>query len=162
MASIFERDLAIGKVAEKIVWDCLGNMVADYVTLEDVSDKPEYYYFGDIAVRLPDGSTLYIEVKNDKYIHKTHKVLCEEKVIRHTSGTEGIGDMDKNHTIMAVVSEPEHRIYFLKSAVLRGNYKAAGSLREIHHPEENSTVVAYLLPLDVIKKFKGLLAVVDY
>lgn len=157
----FEQDLANGKIAEEIVMNFLTKALGDAALIENVSDQPDCYYKGDI--RVTDGdAAIYIEVKNDGVIYRTQKVFCEEKVMRHTSGTIGKGDMSKEHTLMAIVSVPEKRIYFLRSNVLRGNYKAYGKKVEVQHPEENSTVIGYVVPLEKLSKLGGIFGIVNY
>ena len=75
----FNKDLARGKKGEQIVKNVFSEIDKNHQYL-DVSDYPKYYYKGDLIAIAADGKQTMIEVKNDRVIHKTKNILCEELV----------------------------------------------------------------------------------
>ena len=146
MIGQFNKDLEIGKRAEQIVLDTFRALSNDY-TFENVSDKQEYFYKGDIKAIDKFGREIFIEVKNDSRIHKTNNVLCEEEVYYKYHDYCGKGNMQAHYDVYCVVSELDRKIYIIDFDVLSKNYRK-GEFKIIDHPTQ--TTYCYLLGLDVI------------
>lgn len=159
MLNNFNTDLAAAKPAEKMVRNIFSSLTNEY-RFEDVSNQREFYYIGDLkATSLATGKEIFIEVKNDSRIADTHNVLCEEEVFYKEYGYFDKGNMYCNSNIYCVVSEQEHKIYVIDFKVLKEIYKK-GEFRTIDHPQQ--TTYCYLLPIWLIKKYNGLLDIIDY
>lgn len=155
MLKDFNRDLAIGKRAEVIVYNLLSSLGYH---VEDVSNNCLFYYSGDLKV-IDKDKEYFIEVKNDSRIVDTGNVLCEIEVYYKNSGYYGKGNMDSDCDIYTVVSEVDSKVYFIDFSILKKIYKY-GEYKEIEHKQQ--TTYCYLLPIGVIKKMGGLIGVVDY
>jgi hypothetical protein len=158
MINNFYSDLEKGKTAEKIVLDTFSALTTNYL-FDDVSNYKGFYYRGDIRAISADGREIFIEVKNDSRIADTGNVLCEEEVYYKEAGYCGIGNMDCDSDIFAVVSQKEKKIYVIDFKVLKENYRK-GEYKEINHPQQ--ITYCYLCGLYQIKAWGGLLAIVDY
>lgn len=159
MLDNFQRDLAKGKVGERIVKEVFTALTDDF-TFEDVSNEACFYYRGDIkAIDKKTGKEYFIEVKNDSRIGDTKNILCEEEVYYKQYDYFGRGNMDGDSDIFTIVSQPEEKIYVIDFKVLKKNYRL-GQFRKLEHPQQFSYV--YLLPLSTIKRLGGLIATIDY
>lgn len=158
MVDTFYRDLEIGKAAEDIVLNVF-SALDDKHSFVPIGDNPMYYYKGDILALDSEGKEIYIEVKNDSRIADTKNVLCEEEVYYKRHDYYGRGNMDSDCDIYAVVSEEQRKIYVIDFKVLKSNYRK-GEYKEIQHPQQ--TTYCYLLNINMIKKFGGLIDVVNY
>lgn len=159
MLDNFKRDLAIGKRAEVIVYDLLSSLAIGY-DIEDVSNNCLFYYSGDLkAIDKSSGKEYFLEVKNDSRIADTGNVLCEVEVYYKNAGYYGKGNMDNDSDIYTVVSEIDSKVYFIDFNILKKIYKY-GEYKEIEHRQQ--ITYCYLVPIGLIKKMGGLIAVVDY
>ena len=159
MVDNFYRDLAFGKEAEEIV-RVVFSALDDRRIYEDVSDCKEYYHKGDIrVVDKESGEVRFIEVKNDSVIHKTGNVLCEEEVYYKQHSYLANGNMFSDYDIYAVVCKEQRKIYVIDFEVLKKNYRK-GAYKEIEHPQQ--ITYCFLLNIDDINRFGGLIAVVNY
>lgn len=159
MLSDFQSDLAKGKRAEQLVKEVFASLTDEYI-FEDVSDKPEFYYSGDIrAISKTDGSIFILEIKNDEVIHETKNILCEEEVYYKESDYYGKGNMSSNGDIYCIVSEVERRIYVLDYKRLKEIYKR-GYYKAINHAQQ--VTYCYLLEICRAKQWGALLTVVTY
>lgn len=158
MLDNFYRDLAFGKRAEAIVLNTFRSLTDAY-TFEDVSNMQGFFYCGDIKVTDKDGNVKYIEVKNDSRIADTGNVVCEEEVWYKRYDYYGRGNMDGNCDVFCVVSEEAKKIYVIDFKVLKANYRK-GIFKEMVHPQQTS--YCYLCEIAKIKKWGGLIAVIDY
>lgn len=159
MLNDFQKDLAAAKAAENTVRRVFSSLTNEY-RFEDVSNQREFYYKGDIkAISLSTGTEIYIEVKDDSRIAQTHNVLCEEEVFYKEYGYYGKGNMSCNYDIYCVVSKSEHKIYVIDFKVLKSIYKR-GEFKHINHPQQET--FCYLVPIGLVKKYNGLLDVIDY
>ena len=158
MLANFNTDLVKGNRAEQIVKDVFTSLTDKY-TFEWVGDNPTYYHKGDIIATAADGRQIMIEVKNDEVIHKTRNVLCEEEVYMKEADYFTPGYMFRDYEIYCVVSEPERKIYVIDFKVLKEHYKY-GEFKRINHFDQFSDV--YLYPLGNLKRYGGLIEVVEY
>lgn len=159
MLNNFNTDLAAAKAAEEMVRNIFGSLTNEY-RFEDVSNQREFYYKGDIkATSLSTGKEIFIEVKDDSRIAQTHNILCETEVFYKEYGAFGKGNMSCDYNIYCVVSKEEHKIYVIDFKVLKEIYKK-GEFKTIDHPQQ--TTYCYLLPIWLIKKYNGLLDIIDY
>lgn len=154
----FNADLAKGHRAEQIVKDVFTSLTDKY-TFTDVSNIPSCYNKGDIIATAADGREIYIEVKNDEVIHTTYNVLCEDEVYYKEADYYVKGNMHSDYQIYCVVSEPSRRIYVIDFKVLKEIYKN-GEFKRINHYQQYTD--AYLVPIGVIKRYGGLIEVVEY
>lgn len=158
MLANFKTDLVKGKRAERIVKEVFTSLTDKY-TFTDVSNNPSYYHKGDLLALAADGRQIFIEVKNDEVIHKTKNVLCEEEVYYKEADYYKDGFMHSDYQIYCVVSEPECRIYVIDFKVLKEIYKK-GEFKHINHYAQFSDV--YLLSLGILKKYGGLIDIIEY
>lgn len=160
--SQFEKDLTHGAKAEKIVLDFIREKTITYPfvrKVESVANDPDCYYKGDIRITLDDGEEIYVEVKNDRVIGTSHRMLCEEKVVRKQGGRTLRGDMHKDHNIMAITSMDTKTIYFVDSEVIKSIYKQ-GEYACLEYPDSCSVV--YFVELAQIAAAGGLIEKADY
>ena len=158
MLENFDRDLSKGKRAEYIVKEVF-TALTDKYTFTDVSDNPAYYNKGDILATATDGKQIFIEVKNDEVIHKTENVLCEEEVFYKKYQYSKQGFMYSDYEIYCIVSEAERKIYVLDFKVLKEHYRK-GQYKFFDYPQQSSDT--YLLALGIIKKYNGIIDVINY
>ena len=158
MLDNFYNDLEAAKVAEAIALEQL-QAYYDYWTLEDVSQVRECRYLGDIKATDFNGSTYYIEVKDDSRIHETQNILCEEENYIHETDSFIKGNMSCKGDIYAIVSQPERKIYLLDYAKLREIYKK-GNFKVIPHAQQ--TTYCYLLELCRAKQWGALIDIIEY
>lgn len=158
MLANFDTDLVKGKRAEQLVKQVFSSLTDKY-TFQDVSDDPLYYHRGDLIATAADGRQIMIEVKNDEVIHKTGNVLCEEEVYMKEGDYYNKGFMYNNYEIYCVVSEPDHKIYVIDFKVLKDHYKS-GQYKFFNYPQQHSDT--YLLSLGVIKRYNGLIEIIEY
>lgn len=158
MLTEFKTDLEKAKAAEKIVLDTLNSLTTGYKFI-DVSNNRECFYKGDICGIAADGKEIYIEVKDDKRIAKTRNVLCEEENYIKDDDRYIKGAMYNDTDVYCVVSQEERKIYVIDFKVLRQIYKK-GEFKIIPHFEQDT--FCYLLELWMIKKYNGLIAVLEY
>lgn len=79
MCNDFYRDLKAAKPAELLTLKTL-SAAAPQWDFKHIGEDKKYYSIGDIkAINRDSGEVVYIEVKDDKAIWKTHNVLCEEQ-----------------------------------------------------------------------------------
>lgn len=154
----FKKDLEIGKEAEQIVFNVFSALDPDH-KFEMVGGCRDCFYLGDILALDKDGRRIYIEVKNDSRIAETGNILCEEEVYYKRHDYYGKGNMQSNGDIYAVVSQQQRKIYVCDYECLRRNYRK-GVYKVIDHPTQ--TTYCYLLELCLLKKFGGLISVVNY
>ena len=159
MLDNFKADLQAAKAAENLVKETFSSLTTGY-KFEDVSEIREYFYRGDIkATNLTTGEEVFIEVKDDSRIATTHNILCETEVFYKEYGAFGKGNMSCDYNIYCVVSKEEHKIYVIDFKVLKEIYKK-GEFKTIDHPQQ--TTYCYLLPIWLVKKYNGLLDIIDY
>lgn len=158
MVKAFWDDLKRGQAAEEIVLQELQKRMPDY-TFVSVGNDKEYWHKGDIKAVDADGKEIMIEVKDDSCIGKTYNVLCEEEVYYADSGATKKGFMYSDYEIFCVISRDTRKMYMIDFNVLRQIYKK-GDCRQMRYCDQSSIV--YLLSLGIIKKYKGLIAVIDY
>lgn len=155
----FNKDLAKGKAAEKVVKETFEKLTDDY-TFEDVSNITSFYYKGDLVAKDKNGKEYFIEVKNDSRIADTGRVLCEEEVYYKNVDYYGAGNMEKSDSdIYIVVSEPERKMYIFDFKVLQKIY-TKGEYREINH--KTQTTYCYLLDLYDAKRLGALMQTINY
>lgn len=158
MKKQFLADLEIGKRAEAIVKEVFSNLTNDY-SFEDVSNQPEYYQKGDIIATARDGRKIFIEVKNDSRIAETYNILCEDEVYFKEGGYSNIGFMHSDYQVFCVVSEQARRIYVIDFKILKEIY-TKGEFRRFNHPDQYTD--GYLVGLYLIKRYNGLIDVIEY
>lgn len=154
----FNTDLVKGKRAEQIVKEVF-TALTDKYTFTDVSNNPSYYHKGDLLATAADGKQIFIEVKNDEVIHKTKNILCEEEVYYKEADYYQDGNMHSDYEIYAIVSEPERKIYVIDFKILKEHYRK-GEFKRIEHYDQFSDV--YLLPTGNIKRYGGLIDIIEY
>ena len=154
----FNEDLEKGHRAELLVQKVFSQLTGEYV-FDLVSDQPAFYHLGDIRAIGKDGKEHMIEVKNDCRIGETKNILCEEEVWYYSIDSNVKGFMHNNYEYYCVVSEPEHKIYVIDFKVLFSIYRK-GEFKALNHYDQMS--YAYLVPLGLVKKYGGLIAVIDY
>lgn len=159
MLDNFKKDLEKGKAAEEIVYRVFSSL-DDTHDFKMVGDNPMFYYSGDIlAIDKNTGKEIFIEVKNDSRIADTNNVLCEEEVYYKKHDYYGRGNMDSDCNIYAVVSEEQRKIYVINFKVLKSNYRR-GEYKVIEWPQQ--TTFCYLLNINDLKSYGGLINVVNY
>lgn len=154
----FDSDLSKGKRAEKIVREVFSALTDKY-TFTDVSNDPYYYHKGDIIATAADGRQIMIEVKNDEVIYKSGNVLCEEEVFYKQDGYSKQGFMYNDYEVYCVVSEPERKIYVLDFKILKAHYRN-GEYKYFDYPSQGSDT--YLLALGIIKRYNGIIDIINY
>lgn len=91
---------------------------------EDVSDLVEYRHKGDIkATCLATGQEIFIDVKDDSVIGSSRNVLCEEENFWKETGIYTDGFMYSDYDYLAIVSQPERKIYVIDFKILKGIYR---------------------------------------
>ena len=156
--SQFQEDLIAARPAEILAWEVLNSLTKDY-NFADVADLPQFYHYGDILAIGKDGSRFMIDVKRDTCIWKTKNVLCEERVHDKRDDTDKPGFMYSNYDYLCIVSEKESRLYIIDFKILKQIYKK-GEHREFDH--DTQWTDGYLLNTSVIKRYKGLTAIINY
>ena len=154
----FDKDLEKGRRAEEIVRRAFSQLTSGYI-FENVGDQPFYFHKGDIKATDKCGKEYMIEVKNDCRIGETKNVLCEEEVWYYSIDSSVKGFMYNDYEYYCIVSEPEQKIYVIDFKVLFSIYRK-GEFKALNHYDQMS--YAYLVPLGMIKKYGGLIAVIDY
>ena len=157
MVSNFYQDLEKGRIAEEIVMKVFSDLTDKY-TFTSVGDDAECAHKGDIKCEDKDGKVIYLEVKNDERIVDTKNILCEEEVF-YSNGNIVKGFMYSDYEIYCVVSMSEQRIYVIDFKVLKEIYRK-GEFKRIHHFAQFSD--CYLVPIWLIKKYGGLITIVNY
>lgn len=158
MVKDFYKDLEKAHTAENIVLEVFSSLSSEY-NFENVSNDRNYFYKGDILATSEAGRKIGIEVKDDSRIADTRNILCEEKVWYVEGGYYGKGNMQSEYDIYCVVSQAENKIYVIDFKRLQKYYKY-GTYKEIPHADQ--TTCCYLCSLEEVKKWRALLAVVDY
>ena len=143
----FAEDNAIGKRGEKIFSDFMSRIGIKFT---DVSED-ENYQSDDVDFLVSSkklGRDVGVEVKNDRWIHRTGNVFFET-VSNVDFDTQGCFSKSKAD-FMAIVSEDEHSIYFIKMVPLREFVeKNMNSLTKIERVS-GSNSSGYLIPLSEI------------
>ena len=114
---------------------------------------------GDIIAKKDDGEYWYIDVKDDSRIADTHNILCEDKVYYRKQAEFKDGFMHSGYNFLAIVSQPEKKIYIVNFDKLRKHYKE-GERREMHYSWQYS--VCYLFPLKLAYKYNMIEAEIEY
>lgn len=151
----FEKDRQAAKEAENIVLNFLTIGLPHY-RFEDISESIGCLLRGDIVAYCGD-IQVYIEVKDDKRIAETKRVLVEDAVYYHSSGN--LKKYESTADIYAVVSRSENKIYFFNHEKLKKLSKFAPS-RTI--PHEDQTTYCNLVDLDSARRTKALIGVGSY
>lgn len=154
----FQIDLEAARPYEILTRQVLSSLTTEY-TFTDVAKNPQYYDYGDILATGKDGSEFFIDVKADSRIWETKNILCEELVYDKIYDREKIGFMHSHYDYLCIVSEKESRIYIIDFKVLKQIYKK-GEPRNFDHPTQYTD--GYLLNISVVKRYKGLKAIVNY
>lgn len=160
MVKGFYEDLKKAKKGEAIVLNVLKHTTEDYIFC-DVSDKPEYYYKGDIKAL--DNSwgleEYYLDVKMDSRIAETLNILCEGKVYYKESGTYGKGNMQSDYDYLAIISVEAQRIFIIDFAKLKKHYKEGKPYSKDHGEQ---ITYGTLFPMSKAWKYNMVEAVIDY
>lgn len=158
MLKEFKKDLEAAKDAELLVLEVLADLTTLY-NFQWVGDQRQYRYKGDIKATTADGKEIFIEVKDDKCIAATGNVLCEEENFIKDTGRFIKGNMYSDTDIFCVVSKSERKIYIIDFKILQGIYKK-GEFKLIPHADQDT--YCYLLPLWLIRRFNGIIKVLEY
>lgn len=158
MVSGFYNDLEKARKTEYFVYKLFKRLSKDY-KFECVGDNREYFHKGDIKATAADGREIFIEVKDDSVIHRTHNILCEEEVYFKDTNYLAPGNMHSDYEIYTIVSNEERKIYILDFKKLQSIYRK-GEYKEINHPGQ--ITYCYLLDLCRAKQFGALITVLDY
>ena len=159
MLKEFYADLEAAKPAEELVRKTLANLAPGY-KFEDVSYETQCYYKGDIKAIAPDGTEIYLEVKDDSRIAETRNILCEEEVYFKWENYFAPGNMQSDYDYLCIVSKSEHRIYVLDFPKLKEIYKIKGDFKIIPHANQNTH--CYLVPLFKARNSGALLHTINY
>lgn len=117
----FWGDCAKAKKAERILFDVCNNALdLDYV-VELKTDDQTWWHKGDVAVTTPDGAEIGIDTKDDGVCYRTGNIFVEERIQRGYYW--GKGWVHSDYDVLAIVSQPEHKIYFIDFARLKAEYK---------------------------------------
>lgn len=155
----FKKDLENARAAEMLTLQLLENLTDDY-DFYDMTNDRSWRYKGDIkAVSKATGKLIGIDVKDDSRIAETRNILCEEENYIKDGDYFIKGNMQSEYDVMAIVSQPERKIYFIDFEILKQNYKK-GEFRVIKHFDQDT--YCYLLPIGIIKKRGGLIAAIEY
>lgn len=157
--SEFRRDAAAAKPAELLVLKVMAAKAPQW-DFQHVGEDRLYYHIGDIkATNKTTGEVVYLEVKNDSRIAATGNVLCEEENYFYDSRAYQKGNMYSNYQYYCVLSQQDAKIYVIDFSVLRRIYRQ-GRFTQIYH--NDNICYCYLLPLDTVKAYGGLLYTVEY
>lgn len=154
----FFKDLAEAKPAEQLVLNTLSNLATGYV-FDDVSNIREYRYKGDIRATTPNGKEVFLEVKNDSRIADTGNILCEYQNYIKDGNYFIKGNMCSDYDYYCIVSQQQRKIYIIDFSILKANY-TKGEHKIIYHYDQDT--YCYLLPLGVVKRLGGIVAILDY
>ena len=159
MISNFYSDLSKARKAENLVYQVLSALTDDYA-FEEVGDKREYFYKGDVKAHDECwDDDIFVEVKDDSCIYRTGNVLCEDKVFYKNNGEFGKGNMQSDYDYYAVVSQHDNLIYILDFDVLKKNYKK-GQYKIIPHEEQNT--YCYLCSINKLCKWGAMMYYIWY
>ena len=158
MLANFKTDLVKGHRAEQVVKDVFTSLTDKY-TFQDVSNNPSYYHKGDLLATAADGRQIYIEIKNDCRIADTKNILIEEEVYYKENDYYNKGFIYNDYEIYVVVSEPERKIYIFDFKVIKEHYRK-GEYKRLDYYDQFSDV--YLVPIGIIKKYNGLINIIEY
>lgn len=158
MITAFWKDLKQGKRGEEIVYNHLREKNPE-CKIEYLGENKEYYHIGDIKLTTPQGNIFYFEVKNDTRIADTHNILCEEQVYYYDNKATCKGFIYSNYTNYCIVSERERKIYLFDFNIIKKIYKM-GYEKVMKYAEQES--ITYLLPIEIVKAFGGLITVANY
>ena len=154
----FKKDLEAAQEGERRVemyLRCLSNKY----NFVNVGENPAYYNKGDIlAIDKETGRQVCIEVKQDSRIAETRNVLLEDEVDYFGRGLKK-GNLHSDYEIYAIVSPQKQKILILDFKILKKYYRN-GTYKII--PHEDQVTFCYLLPLDMIERLGGVIAVIDY
>lgn len=154
----FYQDLSMGERGERIVLDTFQALGRQY-EFKYVADQPKYRYKGDIIAVKPDGTEIFIEVKNDSCIHKTDNVYCEEYVDYRDGRGMMPGNMFCKGDIFAVVSEISKQIYIIDYKKLREIYER-GQPKDFDWISQAS--YGYLVGYHVLRNHNALIGILNY
>lgn len=159
MLKEFRKDLEAAQEGERLTEMCLRILGSEDYDFVNVGGNPAFYHKGDIlAIDKETGKQVCIEVKQDSRIAQTRNVLLEDEVDYFGIGLKK-GNLHSDYEIYAIVSPQKEKILILDFEVLKKNYRK-GNYKII--PHEDQVTFCYLLPLDLIEKLGGIIAVVDY
>lgn len=115
---------------------------------------------GDIiATDKVSGDRIFIEVKKDGCIAKTHNLLCEEKVYYYETKSYKKGNFHSGYDVYCVFSEAERKIYVMDFRKLKEHYKS-GKAKIIRHSEQDT--YCYLCPLQSVRSWGAMIAELDF
>lgn len=155
----FKKDLENARGAELLTLSLLESLTNDYEFFDMTQDR-SWRYKGDIkAVCKATGKVIGIDVKDDSRIAETRNILCEEESYIKEYDYFIKGSMQSDYDVIAIVSQPERKIYFIDFEILKQNYKK-GEFRVIRHYDQDT--YCYLLAIGIIKKRGGLIATIEY
>lgn len=163
IVSDFKRDLLKSKKSEKIALDVLAflgdlDTTGDYA-IENVADIEEYWHLGDLLITDRDGLEVFVDVKDDSRIADTRNILCEDKVYYRNTKKKADGFMYSGYNYLAVVSQPEKKIYIIDFAKLQKEYKK-GRFIILNYTWQYSEI--FLYPLDTAIKKGMIMAEIEY
>ena len=161
----FLHDVEENEIAELITEDVLNCLTNDY-EFTNVRDVKEYQHKGDILVKnKKDGSTTFVEVKNDSRIagreDSTGNILCEDMVYYEDKCEWKHGFMRYCNDYLAVVSRQAQKIFILDLSVLKRYYRQGSFVSKMKVlPGQYSSV--FLYPLEIAERVGALLYEIDY
>lgn len=158
----FYNDLKRGKKAEAIVKDIFEKMKLE---VEDISnDYEEYGKKGDLIISNGRGSKIYLDVKDDLIISKTHNVFVEESIYRWSTGTYSEGWRYAEYDFLGVLSRPEEKLYIINFKRLKKKIEKNEdcTYKEINNQAENATITGYTIPLKKLEEDGILIQTIKY
>ena len=163
MSTKFYEDLKNARKAEKIALDVLSYLgdtgyTVNYA-IEDVSADKEYWHLGDLKLIDNDNNILFIDVKDDKVIHKYKNILVEERVYYRKEKKYKEGWIYSGYNYLAIVNRPTKKIYLINFDKLKKHYKEGKEIR-IQYSWQFSD--CHLLPLKKAEELGIVEAVIDY
>ncbi len=155
----FKKDLENARGAELLTLSLLESLTNDYEFFDMTQDR-SWRYKGDIkAVCKATGKVIGIDVKDDSRIAETKNILCEEESYIKECDYFIKGSMQSDYDVLAIVSQPERKIFFIDFEILKQNY-TRGEYRVIRHYDQDT--YCYLLPIGMLKSKGGIIATIDY
>ena len=123
MLKDFKKDLENARGAELLTLSLLESLTNDYEFFDMTQDR-SWRYKGDIkTVCKATGKVIGIDVKDDSRIAETRNILCEEENYIKDGDYFIKGNMQSDYDVVAIVSQPERKIYFIDFEILKQNYK---------------------------------------
>lgn len=150
--SSFGNELYKAKYAENIAKKILDQSNSE---VEDLTNEWEKYgKMGDFRLTM-NGQVRYIDIKDDKVIHRTKNVFVEKKMYRWLTGKHEDGWYYADYHFLGIVSRKDSMFYIIDFKMLKKKIELNTITHKeklIKNSEEKVITTAYIISLDDIKK----------